>query len=512
MVNPSLNEINQWLVIGMRPSSSGQAVTVGSSNELGADRAVLSSQINYAGPNPTNIDGTNTNVFPTINYVDGPFAGPDDLNRAVAPSGLRGVFIPGRWAEGPPLPQDNQTPQGNTYPGNAAVGPNVDFLPYTLNGQMFQARTVRGVDWSGNVAVTSSTGIFSLSDINIFANVGFASTSPTAGVNISNSYFFADGSLSGLLMDGMQGGPPNPARGWTAPVNFNQLLTDLRAWRTFLRGLPVESTLNMDIVNQNANTTGPFVYVVPDSLDVNNDGIIVIDIVRGNNDFQVNNSDWVIEGTGNKLIVFRIRGISNMLISNSSIMLGQQFTDVLGPRHIGALFVKVHPEEEGVNSSDTVFNLSNVVMHGIGLWDLNTIGDANTDIDPNIPVDRSQQTNYTNIVHNNAQGCGQFISGFVNMQNVRWMHCDIEIAQEEPDMDIVKLVSVDGGQTFVVANTPPGPTLPQGMTAFFKYIVTNTGNVPITDITVVDSVLGTVGTIPILQPSESMEFIFPPLP
>ncbi|MDQ2086143.1 hypothetical protein RBH29_06815, partial [Herbivorax sp. ANBcel31] len=82
----------------------------------------------------------------------------------------------------------------------------------------------------------------------------------------------------------------------------------------------------------------------------------------------------------------------------------------------------------------------------------------------------------------------------------------------QPSITIDKLVSVDGGETFIAAPTSPGSTLPTGMTAYFKYIVTNTGNVPITDITVTDSVLGFIGSIPILNPDESEEFIAPELP
>ncbi len=36
------------------------------------------------------------------------------------------------------------------------------------------------------------------------------------------------------------------------------------------------------------------------------------------------------------------------------------------------------------------------------------------------------------------------------------------------------------------ADTPPGPTLPVGSTAHFTYVVRNTGNIPLTDVTVTD--------------------------
>lgn len=79
-------------------------------------------------------------------------------------------------------------------------------------------------------------------------------------------------------------------------------------------------------------------------------------------------------------------------------------------------------------------------------------------------------------------------------------------------LEIEKLISVDGGETFIAARTSPGPTLPKGMIAYFKFIVRNTGNVPITNITIEDSVLGEIATIETLNPGEEEEFIVPELP
>ncbi|MGN8648353.1 hypothetical protein E2L07_20470 [Halalkalibacterium halodurans] len=121
----------------------------------------------------------------------------------------------------------------------------------------------------------------------------------------------------------------------------------------------------------------------------------------------------------------------------------------------------------------------------------------------------------------NVESTGTWQEGQrVNTARVNGDYEDITVMDCDPAyyvgvvgaMIIEKLVSVDGGETFIPAPTPPGPTLPIGMTAQFKYIVTNIGGIPITNITIEDNVLGTIGTIPILQPGESEEFIFPPLP
>ncbi len=75
-----------------------------------------------------------------------------------------------------------------------------------------------------------------------------------------------------------------------------------------------------------------------------------------------------------------------------------------------------------------------------------------------------------------------------------------------PSVDIVKYVSVDDGTTWVHAPTSPGPLLPQGMTAQFQYVVTNTGNMPLTNVTITDSVLGQIATGISLDVGESVTF------
>lgn len=78
--------------------------------------------------------------------------------------------------------------------------------------------------------------------------------------------------------------------------------------------------------------------------------------------------------------------------------------------------------------------------------------------------------------------------------------------QPNPSLTIEKFVSVDNGQTFLPADTPPGPLLPPGVTPQFLIVVTNNGNVPIQNIAVTDSEFGPIGTIPILLPTQSAQF------
>ena len=75
--------------------------------------------------------------------------------------------------------------------------------------------------------------------------------------------------------------------------------------------------------------------------------------------------------------------------------------------------------------------------------------------------------------------------------------------EAEPAIQVQKLVSVDEGETFVEADSPPGPTLPQNIDPVFRFIVTNVGNVTLTDIELIDDALGLVANIDSLEPNES---------
>lgn len=75
-----------------------------------------------------------------------------------------------------------------------------------------------------------------------------------------------------------------------------------------------------------------------------------------------------------------------------------------------------------------------------------------------------------------------------------------------PAIAIKKFVSIDEGLTWLEADSPPGPLLPEGVTAQFKFTVTNTGDVTLINITVTDNVLGFIGLLTTLDPSDSYDF------
>jgi hypothetical protein len=55
-----------------------------------------------------------------------------------------------------------------------------------------------------------------------------------------------------------------------------------------------------------------------------------------------------------------------------------------------------------------------------------------------------------------------------------------------PDIDVEKYVSVNGG-TWLDADDAPGPTVPSDANVSFKFVVTNTGNVPLEDVDLDDT-------------------------
>ncbi len=79
---------------------------------------------------------------------------------------------------------------------------------------------------------------------------------------------------------------------------------------------------------------------------------------------------------------------------------------------------------------------------------------------------------------------------------------------------LVKYVSVDCGKTWTDANYAPGPTVLAGKSVYFKFVVKNTGNVPLSDINLKDVpyIDFSNANIPsTLQPGQSFKVIIGPL-
>ena len=89
------------------------------------------------------------------------------------------------------------------------------------------------------------------------------------------------------------------------------------------------------------------------------------------------------------------------------------------------------------------------------------------------------------------------------------------IVPPQPAIDVEKYVSVDGQATWEDADTPPGPAATAGGPIYFRFVVTNIGNVPLTNVTLTDNVYVLSSCSPIpnpLAPGASYTCTFGPVP
>lgn len=81
-----------------------------------------------------------------------------------------------------------------------------------------------------------------------------------------------------------------------------------------------------------------------------------------------------------------------------------------------------------------------------------------------------------------------------------------------PAVDVEKYVSVDGGGTYVDADVAPGPVVDTGDDVYFKFVVTNEGNVELSEVSLEDSEFDVDNcTIPdTIAPEESFDCVIGP--
>lgn len=211
-------------------------------------------------------------------------------------------------------------------------------------------------------------------------------------------------------------------------------------------------------VNQNIKETGSPVITNLDALDTNLDGFAVIDIDTNGNKFELNNTDWILRTTKNTKAIFRMADGTYFDFSNSSILLSD------GPKtdptknqavtqDLGAIFF-----QDAFKGNNALFNVSNVILGGVGLWDMTDFNANKTQLLYRANPGASQvgsfytassgNSNTVGSVYNpnfgdhtlinlqNAQGCGQFVSHSVSMSNNRWTGCTAEtfyVPVPEPD-------------------------------------------------------------------------------
>ena len=92
---------------------------------------------------------------------------------------------------------------------------------------------------------------------------------------------------------------------------------------------------------------------------------------------------------------------------------------------------------------------------------------------------------------NTATATGDFVDGNGNTQTAT----DTDAAHyygSNPEIDVEKYVSIDGGTTWVDADTVTGPYMNAGIAPQFKFVVSNIGNVDLTNVDVTDDVFGNI--------------------
>lgn len=386
---PTTQELEKYIVIAGGQGSDGTAFD-SSDGEWGADQEVVDTN---GLPNPS---------------TSGP-------NYSFPNSSLDLSFTDGRWVKS----SSNDTVIGNNE-GDS------DFLEGAK-------RLAELPDYSGNVAITHSSGKAQTENSDYFATMGiqcaggYNSCFGDNGDKNNDSWIQPDKTVVKI-------GKQSSGDGVTANVDFSDLLSEMSQWRTYLdnltSGIAITNfysgpSTNLQSYNNKSGNPGTLTIDL-DSLTANSDNIVVIDIDVTSSDFEFTNSDVILHTDEDRLAVFRVIGEKTVKFNNSSIMIGEDcaleptVVDGCLVDELGAIF---HRYKSWGNNTVTgeSYNLSNAILGGIGLWDF---GDQNGNY---------SDKNYINI--SNAQGCAQFISGYVDVDNARFNRCALG-TPDTPDVPV----------------------------------------------------------------------------
>ncbi|MCP3976554.1 MAG: hypothetical protein GY720_18865, partial [bacterium] len=192
-----------------------------------------------------------------------------------------------------------------------------------------------------------------------------------------------------------------------------------------------------------------------DQFDTNGDGIAVIDIDMGDNDFKLTNSNWIIESENNTFAIFRILKGSNLVLNQSTIMVGDGIHGNggnAGPPTGGAvdelraIFVVANDynngrggrnQGESLSSGDTTLSFNDTVLNGVGFYDLIVFGGNDAQFD----------NGKTELKINNGQGCAQFVSPKINFNDVRFERCAPSEGGDEPQTNEAEATGSVMGET-----------------------------------------------------------------
>jgi len=392
---------------------------------------VISILLFYSNPNPSNAElpFTTDEIGKYLIIASGAVNAMGTMTVGVGQATNTNNFELG--ANKAPVPSTSGFYTGNGGGGGPDLAGNVRDLPANA------APVFIGIGGEGNIAITSSDGVFNLQDVGVFADptigIQTAQSLPGSDAGTSNS-FFNDPNEYPNTFDGSDGikidangaassttamestridldGTPGSA-GVTDNFDFTSLLDELFGpigAKMTIPGLPATATL--DVSSGIGSGPSPGEIKDTDHTIFLGPGLNVIDVVTGGGiDFKLDYANLVIQGGENDFAIFRIPDDANFLISNSNILIGNG--------GIGLNNVVFYTDRADNNSH---FGFSNTVINGVAFWSLAmTGGEINID---------------------NSQGCTQLIADKVNLSDVRFNRC-------APDGD--RMV---GGSGHIIDNT-----------------------------------------------------------
>ena len=295
---------------------------------------------------------------------------------------------------------------------NAATSPPGS-LPALPGGT---ARTVsNGITLDGDAAILNGgTVTFSNSDVHA-ENTGDANPS-TQGVDCNTSF-----SGCTLVSGSSQISSSNRFNTTSGSANFSTLnnnngiqgdvthltLADLEALRVQTDGYGQTGVIDLTSTGGQVNNMLNEVW----DFTGGNSGLNVIDILTGDNDFYIANSNLTIKGDADDFIIFRIEESEIMNVSQSNLLLD------------GGIGVNNVLWYVNADQGEQSFNFNNVTFYGMALWDLGLDSD-------------------NEIAFNNVKFCGQVVTDQVDFQNVSGSGCTPNITTTIPEPSVIWLILV----------------------------------------------------------------------
>ncbi|MFN0136881.1 MAG: hypothetical protein ACKVS9_12285 [Phycisphaerae bacterium] len=350
-----------------------------------------------------------------------------------------------------PVPSTSGFLTGGSSGGPGLLGnvPNIPLIARPVSS---------GVCYDGNIAITHFDGVFNLQDVGVYADLGIrvARSRSAADVGTSNSFYndpfffpntFTSSGFTNPGVNNNTGGNgvdvnPNEAdqntridkprqTGVVGNYNFAPLLAELVSARGAINALLRTGTLDLRSSGGQIQSQTRVINLAP--------GLNVIDVLTNGNDFLLDNSNLILNGPADAVAIVRIPDNAKFNISNGNVLVGNG-----GIGLNSVLFYTDRPDNAGH------YNFNNAVLNGVAFWSLGASGGE--------------------IVINNSQGCTQLVADKINLNDVRFCRC--AFAPPAPTLSI----SIVGGGSCA-----------SGGSAEFTIVVTNDGNVDLTDVSVISS-------------------------